>query len=89
MNEVNLKILQSEAEKKIEIQIQSLISKLQNNYDSDVLGFGEIFKEDKPKVSEDYKKNKKDIFKNMKTKVNVHMIIKSSNRTIKPIYIGK
>ena len=76
MKEENLKILQSEAEKKIESQIQSLISKLQKDYDSDVLGFGEIFNEEKPKVSEDFIKNRKDIFTDIKAKVNVHVQIR-------------
>ncbi len=69
MKEENLKILQSEAENKIKTQIQSLISKLQKDYDSDVLGFGEIFEKEKPKVSEDFKKNGKDIFTNLKLKL--------------------
>ena len=89
MKEENLKILQSEAEKKIKSQIQSLISKLQKDYDSDVLGFGETFEKEKPKVSENFKKNGIDIFTNLKTIVNVHVQIKGSNKTIKPIIIGK
>ncbi|MBW9151699.1 Ger(x)C family spore germination protein [Clostridium estertheticum] len=88
MKEENLEILQSEAEKKIGSQIQTLISKLQKDYDSDVLGFGEKFNEEKPKVSKYFMKNGKDIFKNMKTTVNVHVQIKGSNKTIKPITIG-
>ncbi|MBW9171254.1 Ger(x)C family spore germination protein [Clostridium estertheticum] len=89
MKEENLGILQSEAEKKIGSQIQALISKLQKDYDSDVLGFGEKFNEEKPKVSKDFTKNGKDIFKNMKTTVNVHVQIKGSNKTMKPITIGQ
>jgi len=89
MKEENLEELQIEAEKKIGSQIQNLISKLQKNYDSDVLGFGEIFNEQKPKVSKDYNKNGKDIFKDIKTIVKVHVEIKGSNKTIKPINIGK
>jgi len=89
MKEENLKTLESEAEKKFESQIKYLISKLQKDYDSDVLGFGEIFKEEKPKISENFEKNKKDIFTNMKTTVNVHLQIKGSSKTIKPISIDK
>ena len=76
MKEENLKILQSEAEKKIEAEIQSLINKFQKDYDSDVLGFGEIFKKEIPKVSKNFKKNGKDIFTEIKTEVNVHLQIK-------------
>ncbi|MBU3158795.1 Ger(x)C family spore germination protein [Clostridium frigoris] len=89
MKEENLETLQHEAEKNIGSQIKNLISKLQNNYDSDVLGFGEKFNEEKPKIIKDYNKNGKDIFKDIKTVVNVHVEIKGSNKTIKPIYIGK
>ncbi|MBU3199324.1 Ger(x)C family spore germination protein [Clostridium estertheticum] len=87
MKEENLETLQNEAEKKIGSQIQNLISKLQKDYNSDVLGFGEKFNEEKPKVSKDFKENRKDIFTNMKTIVNVHVQIKGSNKTIKPISI--
>lgn len=85
INGKNLKILKIEAEKEIENNIQSLISKLQKNYHSDVLGFGEIFKKEKPKVSKDFKKNKKDISEYIKTTVNVHMEIKGSGITSNPI----
>lgn len=88
-DEENFKILKREAENKIETQIQYLISKLQKDYDSDVLGFGEIFVKEKPKVSEDFKKNGKDIFANLKTEVNVHMQIKGSGKTNDPITVGK
>ncbi|MCB2305341.1 Ger(x)C family spore germination protein [Clostridium estertheticum] len=89
MKEENLETLQSEAEKKIGSQIQTLISKLQKDYDSDVLDFGEKFNEEKPIVSKDFMKNGKDIFKNMKTTVNVHVQIRGSNKTMKPIIIGQ
>lgn len=89
MKEENLKMLQSEAEKKIEAQAQYLISKLQKDYDTDILGFGETFEKEKPKVSEKFKKNGEDIFENMKTEVNVHLQIKGSGKTIKPISKGK
>jgi len=89
MDEENLKILQGEAEKKIEAQIQYLISKLQKDYNSDVLGFGEIFKEEKPMVSKNFQKNKEGIFASIKTEVNVHLQIKGSGKTKYPISIGK
>ena len=89
MKDENLKTLQSEAEKRIEGNIQYLISSLQKNYDNDVLGFGEIFEKEKPKVSENFKKNGEDIFTNIKTEVNVHLQIKSSGMTTGPITISK
>jgi len=85
MKEENLKMLQSEAEKEIEVRVQSLIDKLQKDYDSDVLGFDETFMREKPKASEDFKKSGEDIFQNMKTVVKVHMKIKGSGKTIKSI----
>lgn len=89
MKEDNLKILQSEAQKRIKYQVQQLITKLQKDYDSDVLGFGEIFKEEKPKVAENYKKNGEDIFENLKTVINVHLNISGTGRTTDPISLGK
>ncbi len=89
MKEENLKALQSETEKKIESQIQYLINKLQKDNASDVLGFGDVFNEEKPKISENFKKTGKDIFANMKITVNVNVQIKGSNKTTKPISIGK
>lgn len=89
MDEENLKILRGEAEKKIEAQIQYLISNLQKDYDSDVLGFGEIFKEEKPRAYENFQKNKEGIFASIKTEVNVHLQIKGSAKTKYPISIGK
>jgi len=88
MSEENIKILEIEAEKKIKSQVQNLISKLKD-YNSDTLGFGKVFEEEKPKISDNFKKNKKDIFTNMKITVNVHLQIKGSNKTMKPINIGK
>ena len=89
MKEENLKILQSEAEKKIEDEVQYLISRLQKDYASDVLGFGEAFEKEKPKVSENFKKNGEDIFVSLKTEVKVHLEIKDSGKTIKSIPIEK
>ena len=60
---------------------------MQKDYHSDVLGFGEIFEKEKPKVSEDFKKNGEDIFANLKTEVNVHMQIKGSGKTNDPITV--
>ena len=89
MKEESLKTLQSESEKKIEDNIQYLINKLQKNYNSDILGFEDIFEKEKPKASENFKKNKEDIFTNIKTKVNVHLQIKGSGKTTSPISISK
>jgi len=85
MKDEDLKILQAEAEKKIKAQIQYLIIKLQKNYNSDVLGFGEILEREKPKVIENFKKNRVDIFPNIKTDINVHVQIVASARKSKPI----
>jgi len=89
MKDENLKILQSEAEKKIGANVNYLISKLQKDYDCDVLGFGELFEKEKPKVSKNFKENGEDIFISLKTVVNVHLQIKGSGKTIKPISIGE
>ncbi|WP_435789200.1 Ger(x)C family spore germination protein [Clostridium sp.] len=79
IEEKNLKTFQSEAENSMEGTIQSLITKLQKN-DTDILGFGEVFRNNMPKISESFKKNGINIFTEMKTEVNVHLDIKSSGR---------
>ncbi|MGH4123380.1 MAG: Ger(x)C family spore germination protein [Clostridium sp.] len=89
MEEESLKIFQGEAEDKIKTQIQSLISKLQKDYESDILGFGQIFDKEKPKASEFFKKNGKDIFANIKTEVNIHLQINGSGITNAPIILEK
>lgn len=89
MEEKSLKSLQKEAEKKIETEIQMLIKKMQKDYNSDIFGFGEVFKKEKPKVSKNFKKNGEDIFGEIKTEVNVHIQIKGSGEVTKPIIIGK
>lgn len=89
MKEENLKTFQGEAEKKIEEQVQYLISKLQKDYESDVLGFEEVFAKEKPKISDNFKKSGEDIFENIKTEVNVHLKIKGSGGELKPISLGK
>ena len=57
MKEENLKILQREAEKKItEAQVQYLITKLQKEYNSDILGLWRNLREStQPKASEIFK----------------------------------
>ncbi|MBU3146649.1 Ger(x)C family spore germination protein [Clostridium sp. CF012] len=87
MEEDPLKILQEEAENKIKTQIQSLISKLQKDYESDILGFEEIFDKEKSKASEIFKKSGKDIFANVKTEVNIHLQINGSGMTNTPIIL--
>lgn len=82
-----LKTLQSETEKQIENNIQSLISKIQKNYDNDVLGLGDIFEKENPKACDYFKNKGENIFAKVKTKVNVHLQIKGSGRTKGPIPI--
>lgn len=89
MQEENSKLFDSEVEKKISSHVKYLINKLQKDYDSDILGFGDVFKQEKPKISDFFKNNGKDIFADMKIIVNVHVQIKGSNKTIKPILIDK
>ena len=88
MNEENLETLQIEAEKEIEFRVQSVINKLQNNYHSDILDFQDTFNKEMPKVSENFRKTGKDIFTEIKTDVKVHIQIKGSGKTIKPISKG-
>jgi spore germination protein KC len=89
IKEENLKVLQREAEKIIESKINDLISKLQKNYKSDVLGFTGIFQKEKPKVSEYFNESDIDIFESLKTEVNVNLLITGSSKTRDPIILEK
>ena len=89
MNEDNLKVLEIEVEKKIQSEVQRLISKFQKNYNSDALGFAQTFKQEKPKASKTFKESGEDIFGNIKTEVNVHVQIKDSGVTNKPTSTGE
>lgn len=89
MNEENLKLLQNAAEKKIQTDVQSLITKLQKDYHSDVLGFGEVFEKEKPKIMEILKKNEEDVFQILNTEINVHLKINGSGRTFNSIDLVK
>lgn len=81
-----LKILEIEAEKKIQTEVQRLISKLQKTYNSDILGFAVTFKQKKPRESKILKEIGEDIFQDIKTDVNVHVQINHSGLTNKPAY---
>jgi spore germination protein KC len=72
MKEDNLKLLQIDSEKKIKSEVQHLISKLQKNYNSDVLGFTDTFMREKPKVSKLLKESGENLFENINPEVNVH-----------------
>ena len=85
MKEENIIRLQNEAEKEIEVRVQAIINKLQKKYDCDILGFSDIFNKEKPKVVKNFKKSGRDLFSEIKTEVHVHLQIKGSGKTIKPI----
>ena len=85
----NLKILEIEAEKKIQTEVLRLINTLQKTYNSDVLGFAGTFKQEKPKVSKTFKESGEDIFGTIKTEVNVNVQIKDSGVTNKPTSTGE
>lgn len=76
------------AEKVIEAQSNALIKKLQNEYKSDIIGFGSIFKKKAPKEWEKASGNWSETFQNIDINVFVNLNIKYSGLTNKNIEIG-
>lgn len=80
--------LKNAAEKKLEDQIINLVKKVQNDFDSDIFGFGEVVKNEMPLLWKNIKGDWDKIFKNLEVKVNSEMNISNSGIINKPIEVG-
>lgn len=80
--------LKKDAEEKVKASVEKVIKKVQNDFDSDIFGFGMITKANIPSVWKNAKKDGKDLFKDLKTNVEVEITIRNSALASKTIKIG-
>ena len=70
--------LEQSAENTLRVRIESLIKKMQLEYDADIFGFGEKLREDKVKAWNSVSDNWEDTFKYLKVNVKTRVHIKNS-----------
>lgn len=87
-NEKNLEIIQKKGEATIKEMIHSVMKKVQEEYRSDIFGFGEIISRENPKLWKEIKENWDEIFIGLDTQVNVKLKIRGSSLRSKTIKIG-
>lgn len=76
------------AQESIKKQIEDVIRKVQEEYKSDIFGFGSTIHQEMPALWEKIKTEWGDMFVSLDTEVNVKLNIKGSALTSKPIKIG-
>lgn len=82
-------VLQKNAENYIKIGVNNLIKHVQEDYDSDIFGFGKAFKIEMPNVWKRIENKWDEEFKNLKFETTVSVNIKRSELTTKPIKAGE
>jgi spore germination protein KC len=80
--------LKKDAENKVEASVEQVIKKVQNDFDSDIFGFGMITKANMPSVWRSSKQEGTNLFRNLTTDVKVDITIKNSALASKPIKKG-
>jgi len=80
--------LQKDADAKLKASAESLIAKVQNDYNSDIFGFGKIIRANMPDIWKNSLKNEKNYFKDLNFDVTVNINVKNSALTLKPIEKG-
>jgi len=80
--------LKKDAEAKVKASVEAVIKKVQNDFSTDIFGFGRITKANKPSVWRSAKQEGTNLFKDLKTNVKVDITIKNSALASKPIKKG-
>lgn len=80
--------LEQSAEGALKKRIESLINKMQSEYDADIFGFGAKLWEDKPLVWKNTQGNWEEVFKNLNVNVKTRVHIKNSAVLSKPLREG-
>lgn len=80
--------LKKQAEKSIDKKIYNLIEKTQNEYKSDIVGFGDLLKKNKQKEWKKVSDNWNEVFKDIDINVFVNINIKYSGLNKKNIRVG-
>ncbi len=81
----NMKALEETAEKKVKSEIEDIIDKVQNQYKSDIFGFGSMIHREMPEV---WKQIKEDYFRDLRTDVTVKIDIRGSALRSEPIKVS-
>ena len=88
MSEKGLDLIKKEIQETIKTNINNVINKVKDEFDSDIFGFGRTIKREMPSVWNNIASDWKDIFKNVPVNVNVKIDILGSGLAAKPIKIG-
>lgn len=88
INEPGRAKLKKDVEESLKDNIKRVIKKVQNDYGSDIFGFGSIVKGDMPYVWKDIEKDWEKIYKDLDVNVNVDVDITNSALVVKPIKKG-
>ncbi len=78
IKEKNRSVVEADAEKSLKKALEILIKKVQEDFDTDIFGFGRIIKADMPQVWKNSRKKNEDLFRELKIHINVDMNIKNS-----------
>ena len=81
--------LEQSIERKLKEQVESLIKKIQSEYDADIFKFGTKMREDKSKIWDRVKNNWEEIFKDLPVNVKTKVHIKNSAVLSKPVEEGE
>ena len=88
MDEENLKIIQKNGEDTIKKMVENVIKKVQEEYKSDIFGFGAIISREMPQLWKVKKANWDDSFAKLDVEVDVDLNIRGSSLRSKTIKIG-
>lgn len=80
--------LKKQSEKQIEISCYKVIEKLQKEYKSDAIGYGDILKKRNPNMWKKMEYNWLDIFENIEVNLDINVEIKYNGVTNKNIEVG-
>jgi len=80
--------LKKKAEESMKTSVEKLIKKVQNEYNSDIFGFGRIVKANMPSLWKQIGQDWDNLFKTLEVNVNVDITIKGSGVNSKTIELG-
>lgn len=81
-------VLVKMSEEQLKNKIEGIIRKVQEDFGSDIFGFGDSFYRDLPKVWKEIEKEWDDIFKNLKVTVEPEIKLTHTGLLLEPIEIG-
>lgn len=88
MDEESLEIIRKDGESTIKKSVEGVIKKVQEEYRSDIFGFGAALSREMPDIWKKTKSNWEDVFAKLDVKVDVDLEIRSSSLKSKTIRIG-